>query len=32
MEKLSIADYEQAKQLLIKYGSIKKAIESAVLV
>jgi N-acetylmuramic acid 6-phosphate etherase len=32
MEKLLLTDYEQAKQLLLKHGSIKKAIDSAVLV
>ncbi len=29
MEKLGIGDYEKAKKLLIKYGSVKKAIEAA---
>jgi N-acetylmuramic acid 6-phosphate etherase len=28
MEKLSIADYEKARQLLVKHGSVKKAIDS----
>lgn len=28
MEKLSINDYDKAKDLLLKYGSVKKAIES----
>ncbi len=30
IEKLSLSDYEQAKELLLKYGSVKKAIESAI--
>ncbi|MBX3256176.1 MAG: N-acetylmuramic acid 6-phosphate etherase [Chitinophagaceae bacterium] len=29
MEKLGISDYEKAKKLLIKHGSVKKAIEAA---
>jgi N-acetylmuramic acid 6-phosphate etherase len=29
MEKLRINDYEKARSLLVKYGSVKKAIESA---
>lgn len=29
MEKLGIGDYEKAKKLLMKYGSVKKAIEAA---
>lgn len=32
MEKISFSDYEQAKQLLLKHGSVKKAIDSLVLV
>jgi N-acetylmuramic acid 6-phosphate etherase len=28
MEKLSIADYDKAREMLLKYGSVKKAIES----
>ncbi len=32
MEKLSLNDYEQARQLLLKHGSVKKAIDAAVLV
>lgn len=28
MEKLSLQDYEQAKTLLLKFGSVKKAVES----
>src|SRR5215213_6129668 len=28
MEKLHISDYEKAKQLLLQYGSVKKAVES----
>lgn len=28
MERLQLADYEKAKQLLLKYGSVKKATES----
>ena len=30
MEKLQMKDYEQAKALLLKYGSVKKAVEKAV--
>jgi N-acetylmuramic acid 6-phosphate etherase len=30
MERLPLNDYEKAKQLLLKYGSVKKATESAV--
>jgi N-acetylmuramic acid 6-phosphate etherase len=30
MEKMKISDYEKAKQLLLKYGSVKKAIDSIV--
>ena len=30
MEKLSLKDYEKAKDLLLKYGSVKKAVELAV--
>ncbi len=28
MEQAGITDYEEAKQLLLKYGSVKKALES----
>ena len=28
MERLQIKDYEKAKKLLLKYGSVKKAVES----
>jgi N-acetylmuramic acid 6-phosphate etherase len=28
MERLRLDDYEKAKQLLLKYGSVKKATES----
>nr|HPH23432.1 N-acetylmuramic acid 6-phosphate etherase [Chitinophagaceae bacterium] len=31
MEKLSITDYENAKQLLLKYGSVKKTVEAALI-
>jgi len=30
MERMQIKDYEEAKELLLKYGSVKKASESAV--
>jgi hypothetical protein len=30
MERLKIKDYEEAKKLLLKYGSVKKASESMV--
>jgi N-acetylmuramic acid 6-phosphate etherase len=29
MEKLSLADYEKAKGLLLQHGSVKKAVEMA---
>jgi N-acetylmuramic acid 6-phosphate etherase len=29
MEKLDMSDYEMAKELLLKYGSVKKAIDQA---
>ncbi|HEU4902749.1 MAG TPA: N-acetylmuramic acid 6-phosphate etherase, partial [Flavisolibacter sp.] len=29
MEKLSLADYEKAKGLLLEHGSVKKAVENA---
>ena len=29
MEGLALKDYEQAKDLLLKHGSVKKAIEAA---
>ncbi|HEY6083434.1 MAG TPA: N-acetylmuramic acid 6-phosphate etherase, partial [Chitinophagaceae bacterium] len=28
MEKMQLADYDQAKQVLLKYGSVKKAAEA----
>jgi N-acetylmuramic acid 6-phosphate etherase len=28
MEKLAIEDYDKAKNLLLKYGSVKKAVQS----
>lgn len=31
MEKLSLTDYENAKQLLLKYGSVKKTVDSALI-
>jgi N-acetylmuramic acid 6-phosphate etherase len=31
MEKLSLTDYENAKELLLKYGSVKKTVDSALI-
>jgi N-acetylmuramic acid 6-phosphate etherase len=31
MEKLKLSDYEKAKALLLQYGSVKKAVENAIL-
>jgi N-acetylmuramic acid 6-phosphate etherase len=31
MEKLGLAEYETAKDLLLKHGSVKKAVEAIVL-
>jgi len=30
MDRLQIKDYETAKDLLLKYGSVKKAVDAAV--
>jgi N-acetylmuramic acid 6-phosphate etherase len=29
MDRLNLADYEKAKQLLLEHGSVKKAVENA---